>query len=112
EYNEKCKEIVKQTNYLSRKRIQFVIKAHHRNCLRIKSYNHFCSKLFFFNFASIFPVSLFCIFILLQLTLIFYHFIFVFFTTLTWSLIFFITFISASLTKSIHSSYSLMSHLQ
>src|SRR5947209_1983372 len=67
EYNEKCKQIVKQTNYLSRERIQFVIETHHQICSRIKSYNHFCSKFYFVNFVSIFPASLFALTIFFQL---------------------------------------------
>jgi hypothetical protein len=111
EYNEQLIQIEKKIQ-LSEEEILFVIEEHNKICLRIKSYNNFCSKFYFVNFITLFPTSHITIMLFFEVASNFWKPLIFLYISLTWMFIFFITFISASLSKSIHSSHQIMSKLQ
>jgi len=93
-------------------RIKKLISNHNQICLMIKYYNIFCSRYYFIAFLSLFPITLIQFVSLFATNSIVFTFLIFNLLLISWLFIFFISFMSARVSKAIHSSYKSMSKIQ
>jgi hypothetical protein len=94
------------------RKLDNLISSHNQICSTIKYYNQFCSKYYFIAFISVIPLSLIIVITIMSNDSIFLNFLFCNFCILSWLFIFFISFMSARVTKAIHSSHEALAQLQ
>ncbi len=93
-------------------KLKSLISSHNQICLTVKYYNQFCSRYYFIAFITFIPISLLMTISAITVKSFIWSIIFIHVSILNWSFIFFISFMSARVTKSAHSSYKILSELQ
>ncbi len=117
EFNEEIRKIYseiseKPNSRFKKNKLKLLLSFHDCLCSKIKEYNHYCSKFYFINFIIFIPITILLLIILFKLSNFIWFFILFYVLTLAWTMIFFISYESARLNKSVHASSKIISQIQ